>query len=264
MGASLGNSYIWVTLLGTGAIQAVFDIRSGTTLMGGVSIRYAGRGPRSIEGTVSHHAGEASYVGLAQTGAGTTEIHPAFQRHRFSIAGSVNICETVFVPLCGEPGADPAAVYQIVDIQNANPYPVGLRIFGFARLAGYSPGQVQARYDPHVRALIARDCSDPAKARAFGVTQAPEAYETSFDYGQVYDPLNVRPLRNSTEAAGDILGCLQFDLTLSSGEGRRCAFISAVSGSGGDAVIDMCRNAAHFDGALDRTMAYLEDCLSQS
>src|SRR5438270_12242281 len=45
MGASLGNSALWVNTKRTGALERVFSVDVGQTLAGAITIRYAGTDP---------------------------------------------------------------------------------------------------------------------------------------------------------------------------------------------------------------------------
>lgn len=263
MGASLGNSAVWVTTLATGAIQHVFDVESGQDLLETIFIRYATTGHRPLEGRASHDTGETSYVGLSQVGPGTLEIHPAYQRHSFNTAGSVAISETVFVPLFGG-HRDPAVVYQVIDLKNLNPFPVRLRAFGFARLQGSAECDIRARYDPNLQALTAHNLARPDAYRVFGATEAPSGFATTFDYGRAYEPLHLRALENSTQAEGDVLGCLQVDLRLGPGEERSFSFVSAVSSQGEERAVATYRDARDPQRALEQTLDHLEEVLSRS
>jgi len=267
MGASLGNSAIWVTTKGTGAVQQVFEVGLGQCLTNAISIRYSCLGRRHGQGAADGHPrGAPSYVGLQPDGPGIFEIHPAYQRHRFSIAGAVDVAETVFVPLSGARTApdDPPLVYQMVDLHNADAAPQDIRVVGYARLRGDLAADVQARYDDGLRALVAHNAGQPAAVRVFGVTAPPSGHATSFDFGGVYDPLHAHPLDNSTVARGDVLGCLQVDLRLDAGETRRVAFITAVSGRGEDAGVAAYRAGLDADAALERTLGYLHDVLARA
>src|SRR5437764_3926074 len=261
VGASLGNSAVWINTKGTGAVERIFSVDVGQSMSGAISIRYAGPGHRPFEEPAGGREGHemSSHVSLRPAAPGTFEIHPAYQRHRFSIAGFVGVAETTFLPLVGD--GDPPVVYQMVELRNDGALAQDLRIFGFARLRGTLPGDVQARYDPALRALVAHNASRPAAVRVFGVTETPSGYATSFDFGSVYDPLHVRPLHNGTQARGDILGCLQLDVHLEAGESRSLAFITAVSGQGEAAAVDAYGHAYDYESALHGTLHYLDDVL---
>lgn len=265
MGASFGNSALWVTTLGTGAVQQVFDVQLGELLMNTICIRYAGRGQRPLPvGSRAEHGAAASYVGLGQEELGRFEIHPAYQRHHFAVADAVQVTETTFVPLDAgmiDPG-DPPVVFQMVEMRNDNPVATALRLYGYARFRGSLNADVEARYDPTLRALVAHNASRPEAVRVFGVTAEPSGYSTSFDYVRVYSRLHVTALDNSTAAKGDILGCLQLDYNLSPGESARVAFITAISGEGEERAIAAYRGAQDVPGALRSTLEHLEATLA--
>jgi hypothetical protein len=255
-GASLGNSALWVTTKGTGAIDGVFSVDSGQSLTNAISIRYAGPGRRPLAGAMDDRDPAVPvYVGLRPDEPGTVELHPAYQRRRFAIGGCLNVVETIFLPLTG--ADDPPVVYQTVEMHNHSPFPHDVRVFGFARLRGTLADDVAARYDAALHALVAHNKSQPQAVRVFGLTEEPSGFAASFDYGRVYTPMHIHTLDNRTDASGDILGCLQLDAHLAPDETRRFAFVTAVSNRGEDAAMTVYRDALDYDAALDRTLAYL-------
>ncbi len=260
MGASLGNRSLWVNTKGTGAVERVFSVEIGQTLLGAMAICYASAGHHPFERTDRDSKVRISPdVGLRPALPGTFEIHPAYQRHRFTIAGFVQVTETVFLPLTGED--DPPVVYQTVELRNAGTFAQDLRAFGFARLRGGTAGDVRARYDADLRALVAHNASQPRAVRVYGLTEAPSGYATSFDFGRVYDLLHLGPLDNDTSAAGDILGCLQYDVHLEAGDTCSFAFVTAVSGRGEEAAVDAYSAAVNDAEALARTLDFLAGVL---
>ena len=267
MGASLGNSSLWVTTKGTGAIERVFSCAIGQSLLNAVLIRYAGpglyRSGRIAE--ASSEDGAPSYLELHQDIPGEFEIHPAFQRHRFSIAGGLTVVETTFLPLTCDctAGGEPSLVYQEVELRNTSALAHDLRVFGFARLRGTLADDIEARYDETLRALVARNRSRPEVVRVYGLSVPPTGYATSFDFGRVYDPLYVRPLDNAVAASGDVLGCLQLDLHLEPDQTARFSFIISASGEGENQAIRTYRDAVSSEEALDATLAYLADTLQR-
>jgi len=278
-GASFGNSALWVTTKGTGAIDRVFSVDAGQTLINNISIRYASPGHRvqTDDRGVCHISSAdpkgASYVSLRQDVPGTFEIHPAYQRHIYSITGSIAVTETVFLPLtAGGTGAaaantiagDSPILYQTVELRNASPVSRDLRVFGYARLRGTLPDDVAARYDAALCALVAHNKSRPACVRVFGLTEQPSGYGTTFDFGRVYDPLHVRSLDNATDAAGDILGGLQLDVHLDPGESRVFTFITALSANGEDDAVATYRAAHDPTAALRDTNDYLVQTLHRA
>jgi hypothetical protein len=278
-GASFGNSALWVTTKGTGAIDRVFSIDAGQTLINNISIRYASPGHRvqTDEHGVCHISSVdphgASYVSLRQDTPGTFEIHPAYQRHSYVLTDAIGVTETVFLPLAsgGSDDAaahaavgDPPILYQTVELRNDSPVPRDLRVFGYARLRGTLPDDMVARYDADLRALVAHNKSRPACMRVFGLTEQPSGYGTTFDFGRVYDPLHVRPLDNATDASGDILGGLQLDVHLAPGESRRFTFITALSATGEDDAVAAYRAAGDPAAALQDTTDHLVQTLSRA
>src|SRR5579875_2057290 len=97
MGASLGNSSLWVTTKGTGAVERVFSIDAGQSFINAIAIRYASPGHRLQPGAggTPHLSGngrdDPDYVGLRQDVPGTFELHPAYQRHTFTIGGAIAV-----------------------------------------------------------------------------------------------------------------------------------------------------------------------------
>ena len=264
MGVSLGNSAIWVNTKGTGAVDRVFSVDLGQSLLNMIAIRYAGPAHRPFGRPDDGESADErdACVSYRQAAPGSFEIHPAYQRHRFPIAGFVQVTETIFVPLTGDD--DPPVVYQTVELHNAGGYEQEVKVFGFARLRGTLADDVQARYDAELHALVAHNTNQPQAVRVYGVTETPNGFATSFDFGRVYDPLHVRMLNNSTTACGDVLGCLQVDVRLEAGEMRRFAFITAISGQGEAAAIDAYRQAGDYESALDGTLDCLTELLEKS
>src|ERR671934_1530794 len=263
MGASLGNSALWVNTKGTGAIERIFSVDVGQSLAGAITIRYAGTDPCPVAGAdgLAGDARSPLYAGLHPAEPGTFEIHPAYQRHHFTLAGTVRVSETTFVPLTGED--DLPVLYQVVALHNGGPGPQRLRVYGCARLRGALPADVQARYDPALGALVAHNASRPEAVRIFGLTAPPSGFATSVDFGQIYDPLHVEGLDNCTDASGDILGCLQLDVTLAPGARTEFAFLTIATGRGEEAALQAYDDAQGYGGALDCTLDYLGEVLAR-
>lgn len=107
MGASVGNSSVWVNTKGTGAIERIFCIPLGESLVGAVSIRYAATASplQAAWDPSAHDLASAAYVPLRRETPGSYELHPAYQHHTFCVGGYIHITETTFVPLA--PSAAP-------------------------------------------------------------------------------------------------------------------------------------------------------------
>lgn len=265
MGVSLGNSAIWVNTKGTGAIERVFNARVGESLFGAVSVRY-GLTARSFG---ANHTGgcrdadEALSVPLHPDGAGSVELHPAYQRRRFSIAGSIRVSETTFVPLqdTALSQGDAPAAYVLVEMTNDGTAAHALRVIGFARLRGTLEADVQAHYDSRIGALLASNRSRPKATRCFGLTRVATTFETTGDFGRAYDPTHLNALTNDTVAAGDILGCLQAEIVLRPGETTTFSFVCATFDADEDAAVVAYRDLPTPDDALQAAIAHLEDIL---
>ena len=159
MGASLGNSAIWIHTKGDGAIERVFLNSIGESLVGTVNVRYAGR----PEGA------DPFFPGLFAMGPRILEIHPACQRARFQLIEAINVTETTFLPFAkGDPGDDEPLVYVTVELENRDVIRHDLRVIASAMLRGSTPADVCARYDNGARSLIAHNAGTPQWIRVMG------------------------------------------------------------------------------------------------
>ena len=253
-GASLGNAHTWLTTRGGGSIQEIYNIDTGRAVVGTVAVRYTVATHLLVPpGTAGEHSGAA--VALRPAEPGTIEIHPAYQRRRFSLPGSLDIAETVFVPLTGDD--DPTVAYFQVEIANAGGTAAELAVYGHARLGGTAGADVAARWDGEARALVAADRAAAQCVRLFGCTVAPAGYETSHDFGAAYDPSHVHPLGGETSAAGDVLGTLQVAVPLAPGERRTLCFVLAFSHQGEAMARAIYERAGDVEQALADTIARL-------
>src|ERR1051326_7180158 len=98
MGASLGNAKCWVNTKGNGTIEHLFSTELGRIVMGPMTIRYSSIGSELARGSAEPHAAAAcppcellsaerpdAFVQLQPETAGTFEVHPAYQRHQFTL-----------------------------------------------------------------------------------------------------------------------------------------------------------------------------------
>ena len=153
MGASLGNSAIWIHTKADGAIERIFLNSIGESLVGTVNVRYAGR-PERVD---------PFFSGLFAVGPRVVEIHPAYQRVRFSLVEAIDVVETTFVPFAkGDPGDDEPLVYVMVELENRDTVRHDLRVIASAMLRGSTPADVRARYDGGARELVAENASRSA------------------------------------------------------------------------------------------------------
>ena len=269
MGSSLGNSSLWVNTKNTGDIERIFCIAAGKTLVGSFSVRYGlvGRRVRDFWLGHEHDPSEKSYTPLDATpDVVTFDIHPAYQRRRFTLADGLSVRETVFLPLLArnEAQSDPPILYYLIEIENGSDRDHNIRVIGSARLRGETTENVMAEYDTSLQGLVATNKDVRKPTRILACTEKPVAYETSFDFGQVYNDTRMRALSNSCETWGDILGSLQVEFTLQAGERKLFAFKIGVYE--GDAVEARAAYKATVSGldALDITIANLEDTIHRS
>jgi glycogen debranching enzyme len=269
MGSSLGNSSLWVNTKNSGDIERIFCVAAGKTLVGSFSVRYGlvGRPLWDFWLGREHDPSKKSYTPLdATVDAVTFDIHPAYQRRRFVLAAALNVRETVFLPLLArnEVQSDPPILYYLIDIENGSARDHNLRVVGSARLRGETTENVIAEYDMSLQGLVATNKDVLKATRILACTEKPVAYETSFDFGRVYDVTQMRGLSNSCEASGDILGALQVELTLQAGERKLFAFEIAVYEGNADEARAAYKATTSGLDALDLTIATLEDVIHRS
>ncbi|HEX6780202.1 MAG TPA: hypothetical protein VF099_18470 [Ktedonobacterales bacterium] len=276
MGASLGNSSCWVTTKGTGDIETVFSTFLGQKVLGAICVRYSGTGrrlqrPFQEGGMGPEHDGALRYDGQIQLYSqepGRFEIHPAFQRHEYTLPGDIQVDETVFVPSVIAPmkaheylEMESPAIYQVIRLRNRSANPVRMRVYGYAQMQGATSADLSASYDPSLGqgALIARNQSHPDWVRIFGVSGLQvrvTRWETGFDDREIYETTNVSQLHNDTSASGAILGALQVDIELQPGESTQFAFMTIFSHEGEDKARQIFNATLDYNYALKKTVDY--------
>ena len=263
-GASLGNAHGWLTMHGNGSIQQLFSRDIAAMVANTVVVRYAPAGPDDgRDGGVT--AGRLDDGALLRpVEPGTMDLHPAYQRHTFTLPPDLHVDETVFLPLAT--GDDPCVAYYQVSVVNAGATPRALRVFAFGRLCGALGADMVARHDGALDALVAHNQGRPDAVRVFGcVGAAPlAAHETSRDFGRVYDILHARDLSGDTSVEGDIVAALQINLDLRPGERRDIAFVLAFSAHGEDDAAAVYRAARDAGAPLDDTIAYVAEATALS
>ena len=247
VGASLGNSSVWIHTKRDGAIERVFLNEIAQSLLGTTCIRYGGR-PRNSP---------SFFNGLFAEGHRTVEIHPAYQRVKFCLAGVLEITETTFLPLAmSEPGDDDPVVHIIVEGENRDDVPHDGWLVASALLRGTTPGDVRTRYDEEAHAIVASNASRPQWARAFALSQEPTAYCADSDFGASYDP-SYQGIDDCAFATGDPIARLQCSLALEPGERRRLCFTIALSANGEDGAIRTLEKQSDPVRELERTIRAL-------
>jgi mannosylglycerate hydrolase MGH1-like protein len=265
MGASLGNSSIWVGTKNTGAIERIFSIERGKTQMGSISLQYGGTGSslRAEPDARSHASSGVRYIGLDRDGPADVEIHPIHQRRQFSLGGAIAVTETQFVPL-GPDMDDAPVAYIIVDICSRDSAPHDLRVMCYARFGGAPGDDIEARYEPRLNALVAHNRGDTDSVRIFGLDREPTGHETTTDFGSVCDQSHVHAAKDDTTACGDILGLLELDLHVRPDEPVRFCVIAGVYCHGDAAARAAYAKAADWKPALAATTAYMEELVDRA
>jgi hypothetical protein len=266
MGASLGNSAVWINTKSTGAVERVFSNTLAQSLFGAITVRYGGYGlPASMLVDRVGSSGGA-FIALRPDGTHRNfEIHPAYQRVSFTLGGVVSVSETTFVPLDAPPAEnDTPIAYIVVDLHNADVEEHFIRVVGSARLRGSMPHDVQARFDASRHALVAWNVSAPRATRVFGLSEPSSRFETTFDFGRAYDPMHVHALDNKLAGVGDVLGQLQLDLALEPGQRRTICFTAGVFAEDEVKALEAYAAAPGHQTAFERSIASLEDVLRRS
>lgn len=255
MGASLGNSAIWIQTKGDGAVERVFLNSIGESLVGTVNVRYAGR----PEGS------ESFFSGVFAGGPRVLEIHPAYQRVRFQLIEVIDVVETTFVPFAsGDPGDEDPVVYVTVELENRDTIRHDMRVFASATLRGSTPADIRARYDRAFNALVAYNASEPSWTRVLGATEIPTRFGADCDYARSYDPAFQDALNDDTSAAGDLIGRLQWDFSLAPGDRHRFWFAVGVYADERRDAPERFARIPSADAALDQTVGFLKEILRAS
>lgn len=256
MGASLGNSAVWIQTKGDGAIERIFLNSIGESLVGTVNVRYTGRPLNAA----------SFFSGLFAAEPRMLEIHPAYQRVRFSLIEIIDVVETTFLPLAkGEPGDDDPVAYVMVELENRDVIKHDMRVIASAMLCGSTTSDIAARYDETARALVAHNAGNPDWVRVFGASEAPSHYAADSDYARSYDTSYQDSLDDTiTSTTGDLIGRLQWDFTLPPGERHRLWFAIGVYGKGERDALQRFGGIPSAGNALDQSVASLKDILRSS
>ena len=255
-GASFGNAHCWLTTRGDGSIQEMFSSDLGEPVAGALTIRYGDTGHGLLAASIHGSPGDGSSdVQLRPVAPGTIELHPAYQRRRIPLPDGLEARETVFVGLVS--GDDPAVAYYQVEMTNRGPAARAVRVYAFGRLCGALGQHIVARYDGDLGALIGVPRDQPQAVRVFGCTSPVAAYETSHDFGRVYDVLHMQGLDNETSAEGDRVAALQVEISLAPGQSRDMTFVLAFAPTGEADATATYRQARDSSAVLAETIAYV-------
>jgi glycogen debranching enzyme len=267
VGASLGNSRAWIVGKATGAIQKMYALAVDQDVFWSTVITYGSPKHHVLVGldlsdrTPEERIGlEIGHVIMTPVAPGTFEFHPGCQRHRFELPSDLEVCETLFVPRTGLD--DPAVAYIIIDITNHGETARDLTVHAYAKLAGTTPKDVVARYDPALRGLVAWNASQPQWVRILSSSVVPRGYQTLEHAAESYDPLNVPPLTNDTSVEGNIVGVLGTLLSIPRHAGQRVVFTEIFSEHGEESARAIAAAARDAQAALAATQRFYAQALS--
>lgn len=267
VGGSFGNTSAWIVGKATGAIQKMYSLRIGHDVFWSTVVTYGSErhhvlvGLEFLPGKPNAPASdERGHVILTPVAPGSFEFHPGFQRHHFELPSDLHITETLFVPRTGL--EDPAVAYFIVDVSNRGTERWDLAVRAYAKLAGTTPKDIRAVYDPALRGLVAANQSHPQWVRIVGASIPLAGYQVVGHAVESYDPLSVPNLSNDTARTGDVIAALGAVVHVDPGETGRVVFIEVFSELGEDVARTVYESAQDVDRALNATQAYYDQALS--
>src|ERR671937_485201 len=133
-GSTLGGPKVCMVIKPTGAIEKVYSIDAGKTLLGTL---------------VLHHWDELTGMHLSPH-SGTFTIHPEHQEHDFALSNDVHVHEDIFVLSSGPQHGDevdPPAVYYTVQLRNDADEERRIATYAFCELRGEMSPDIVATYD---------------------------------------------------------------------------------------------------------------------
>jgi glycogen debranching enzyme len=267
VGASLGNTSAWIVGKATGAIQKMYSLTLAEDVFWSLVVTYGSArrhvlvGLEFLPGAAKEHFGqEHGYVILSPVRPGVFQFHCCYQRHIFELPSNLVITETIFVPRTGL--EDPAIAYFVIDVRNEGSEKFELAVHGYAKLAGTTPKDIVAAYDPQLRAFVGANQSHPDWVRIFGCSIPPHTYQTVRHAAESYDPLNVPPLTNDTSITGDVIAALGTIVSVPPGATRRLVFYELFCEKGEAAARQIYAAAADAEAALRRTIDHYGSKLS--
>ncbi len=262
-GASLGNCNCWVTTKATGDIESIFSLTAGQDVFGACLVRYSGtrlrtigpeRGPaRGVGRMEQMTASQGSYAELERAFPGEFELHPVYQRHLFTLPGSVDIEQTTFLPQVGLEDGVPTVIVG-VRVHNRSDGVRSLRVRSFADLCGRGLQDSALSFDDRLQAVLIRNAAHPDWTRLVAFNRPVTAYQSLTDRTQAYEPYQVSRLQNDTSASGDVMAALQLELELSPGSRESFCWVICFSHRGDAAAKEALEQVMDWERVLDQTI----------
>lgn len=242
-GSLLGSPKLQMTLKATGAIEHLFCVDAGASLLGTFLVR---------------HWDERSGMKLDVTG-GHFFLYAEHQEHRFMLSNGVYVFEDVFVH------ADGAVANYVIELTNDSEEEQRIATYAFSELAKDVEDDVDVRWDDHLRAFVVVSREERKNARVVGASRAPVSYEVSIDHAKAVTGYAPGPLSKQTSSpAGLPCGIMHFSTVLGKKESAKIIFTFALSANGEDDVLQAYRGAATAARALEHTQRTYHDVLERS
>ena len=245
-GSTLGSPRVCCVLKATGAIEKVFSVDAGATLVSTFLIQ---------------HWETRSGARLTRL-PGTFGIHPEYQDHKYLLSNGIDVSEATFALSRGRDD-DAAVVYVLVSYRNTLSQPVEMSTYAFCDLAGERECDLSVRYEKRHRGIVAWNAQRPAWARFVGCSNTPDEWEATHDQAKAVHNRAPGPLSCSADAKGAPLGVFRLDHRIEPDQSVRFWFVLAVGADGSDALLADAAAAPQGPRALEETRAHYHDVLSR-
>ncbi|MBI3945219.1 MAG: hypothetical protein HY321_04820 [Armatimonadetes bacterium] len=256
-GSSLGNAHGFVTSKGTGAMEGLFSTDLGRRVTGALVLNYFAEYTDLSRLAVEeeHPAGSGTLVRLEPAGPGRFRLHPAYQRHLFTLVGGFDVEETLFLPRTN--GEDPCLAYQMARVTNHSARPTVVAVVACIHLPGDMVPDIVAEYRPGMSGFTAWNRSHPEWARVFACPQGVDAHLATTDQERAWRPS--RPLPDRVDGEGDLSAALQAVRFLRPGESAELAFVVVFSPGGREDAERLYHRARDARQSLERTIGRYRD-----
>lgn len=242
-GSLLGSPKLQLTLKASGAIEKMYCVDAGATLLGTFLVKHWDeRAGMKLDATTGHFF-----------------LYAEHQEHRFMLSNGVYVFEDVFVHSEGD------AAYYVVELTNDSEEEQRIATYAFCELAKDVDDDVQVRYDETLNAFVACSRDERNQVRVLGASLKPVSYEVSIDHAKAVTGRHPGRLTNKTDApSGFACAIMHFSTVLGKGERAKLVFTFALSAQGETAALDMYRKAPKAEAALKQTQQTYHDTLERS
>lgn len=262
-GPSLGNGHTWSTIGSDGRIQTLFGVDVGEEVAGPLMIRYASPGTH-VSSAPRVEGRSRADVPLFQSGKGRFIVHPTHHEHVFSLPGGIEGTEKVFVPrVQADMAGDECVVYNMVELRNEAPQSRVLRVHALVRLGGgrRSP-TIVAEYDADRGAIFAREKEHEEWVRTLASSHTPKNHAVTADFGALYDTDAIQLPADESPDSGDVMGCLELEVSLEPGESENLSFLLSFTDEGRAAAENQLERLRDADAIFEATRDYYDRELS--